>query len=75
MAKGSDLKNMTEEDLQSQVREMEASLFNLKFQSSLGKLENTSQIRVTRRDLARAKTILNEKRSTASAKRPEAVQA
>ncbi len=75
MVKGSEFKSMSVEDIQAKARELEASLFNLKFQSSLGKLENTSEIRLARRELARAKTILNEKRPGFAEKESEAVKA
>jgi len=49
-----------EEDLQTQ-------LFKLRFQQSAGQAENPQRIREVRRDLARVKTILNEKRRPAGA--------
>jgi large subunit ribosomal protein L29 len=47
-----------EEDLQTQ-------LFKLRFQQSTGQAENPHRIRGVRRDLARVKTVLNEKRTAA----------
>ena len=35
--------------------------FNLRFQRATGQLENTSRVRVVRRDIARAKTIAAQK--------------
>jgi large subunit ribosomal protein L29 len=43
---------------------MELNLFNMRFQASMGKLENTSLLNVTRKDIARAKTILKQKSAT-----------
>jgi large subunit ribosomal protein L29 len=40
---------------------MEANLFNMRFQASMGKLENTTLLQTTRRDIARAKTVLQQK--------------
>ena len=35
--------------------------FNLRFQQATSQLENTARMRIVRRDVARVKTILNEK--------------
>ena len=37
--------------------------FNMRFQRATGQLENTSRVRVVRRDIARAKTIAAQKRT------------
>lgn len=47
--------------LDSKVKELKQELFNLKFQKSLGQLQNTAQIKQVRRDIARIKTIITEK--------------
>jgi len=48
--------------LEAKVNELEEQHFNLRFQSELGQLENPIKLRDVRRDVARTKTILNEKR-------------
>ncbi|MCL4148576.1 UNVERIFIED_CONTAM: hypothetical protein GTU68_020627, partial [Idotea baltica] len=40
--------------------------FNLRFQGATGQLENTSRVRVVRRDIARILTVLNEKANEAA---------
>ena len=35
--------------------------FNLRFQKASGQLENTARVRAVRRDMARVKTVLNQK--------------
>ena len=48
----------------TRVKDMELNLFNMRFQASMGKLENTALLNVTRKDIARAKTILKQKSAT-----------
>ena len=56
-----ELRELTVESLKDQINELEESFFNLRFQAELGQLENPLQLKKARRDIARAKTILNEK--------------
>ena len=58
-AKAREYREMGEDALQTKVKELEAGLFNMKFQMSMGKLENTSQIRAARREVALSKTVLS----------------
>jgi len=41
--------------------------FNLRFQAASGQLENTSRVRQVRREIARIKTVLGQRRRTAAA--------
>jgi large subunit ribosomal protein L29 len=61
----SDLKVMTEDQLSDEVLKLKKEQFNLRFQRATGQLENTARVRVVRRDIARAKTVAAQKRSTA----------
>ena len=63
----SDLKVMSEDQLSDEVLKLKKEQFNLRFQRATGQLENSSRVRVVRRDIARVKTIAAMKRS-ASAK-------
>ncbi len=58
--KASEIREMTPEDMQQKVVDLQQELFNLRFQHGVGQLENTSRIKQTRRDIARLKTILRE---------------
>ena len=58
-AKAREYRELGADALQTKVKELEAGLFNMKFQMSMGKLENTAQIRAARREVALAKTVLN----------------
>ena len=58
-AKAREYRELGADALRTKVTELEAGLFNMKFQMSMGKLENTAQIRAARREVAVAKTVLN----------------
>jgi large subunit ribosomal protein L29 len=60
-AKSRELREMAADVIATKVKELEANLFNMRFQASMGKLENTSLLQTTRRDIARAKTVLQQK--------------
>lgn len=51
---------MTREELQQKQRELREALFNLRFQHATGQLENTAQLKKTRRSIAGVLTALNE---------------
>ena len=53
----SDLKVMSADQLSDEVQKLKKEQFNLRFQKATGQLENSSRVRVIRRDIARAKTI------------------
>ena len=57
----SDLRVMTEDQLDDEALKLKKEQFNLRFQRASGQLENTSRVRVVRRDIARIKTILAQK--------------
>ena len=59
----SDLKVMSEDQLDTEVLKLKKEQFNLRFQRATGQLENTSRVRVVRRVIARAKTIAAQKRT------------
>ncbi len=63
-----DLRSKSVDELVKIILDLRKSQFNARFQKSQGALENTAQVRVTRRAIARAKTILNEKRRAEAAK-------
>lgn len=59
----SDLRAMSDDQLNDEVLKLKKEQFNLRFQRATGQLENTSRVRVVRRDVARAKTIAAQKRA------------
>ena len=48
-------------ELEVKVNELKQELFNLKFQKTLGQLQNTAKIRDVKRTIARLKTVVTEK--------------
>ena len=55
------IRNLTEEELQHQEREMSDELFKLKFQLNMGQTESLKKLRGLRKDIARIKTIARER--------------
>jgi len=63
--KAIDLRTKTEDELGDQLKGLKKEAFNLRFQQASGQLENTARVREVRRDIARIRTILREKRVAA----------
>jgi large subunit ribosomal protein L29 len=61
--KAEEKRSKTAEELNAEVAELNQEIFNLKFQLHTGHLENTSRISQVRREIARIKTVIAEKRS------------
>ena len=59
----SDIKVMTEDQLEDEALKLKKEQFNLRFQRASGQLQNTAHVRVVRRDIARVKTIAVQKRA------------
>jgi len=57
-----DLRDLSIEQLSSKELEFKKELFNVKFQLHTGRLENTAKLPALKKDIARLKTILREKR-------------
>jgi large subunit ribosomal protein L29 len=62
----SELRDKTPDQLREELANLKKEAFNLRFQQATGALENTSRMRIVRRDAARVKTILNEKAAAAA---------
>ena len=65
--KASDLTTKTQDELTADLGKLKKEQFNLRFQRATGQLENTSRVKVIRRDIARIKTIARQKAGTAKA--------
>ncbi|MBW1981121.1 MAG: 50S ribosomal protein L29 [Deltaproteobacteria bacterium] len=63
--KASELRELSREELEVKESELVEALFNLRFQHATGQLDNTAQLGKTRREIARVKTVLAEKRKRA----------
>jgi large subunit ribosomal protein L29 len=64
--KAGDLRARTADELGEEIETLGKEIFNLRFQRASGQLENTARVRQVRRDIARIKTILGERRRQAS---------
>jgi large subunit ribosomal protein L29 len=58
---------MSTDQLQDELLSLKKEQFNLRFQRATGQLENTSRVRVVRRDIARIKTLQSRQRAAAQA--------
>jgi len=68
--KPSDIRARTTDELTDEVGTLGREIFNLRFQRASGQLENTARVRQARRDIARIKTILGERRRAAPPQAP-----
>jgi large subunit ribosomal protein L29 len=59
--RASSLRELTVEELERKLAETRHELFNLRFQSATGALENPARIQLAKREIARVLTVLNEK--------------
>ncbi len=57
-----DLKVLSDDQLSDELLKLKKEQFNLRFQRATGQLENTSRVRIVRRDIARIKTLASRKR-------------
>ena len=59
--KVTEIRNLSVEELEAKLKELKEELFNLRFQHAINQLENPHKIADVKKDIARVKTILNEK--------------
>jgi large subunit ribosomal protein L29 len=64
MAKVAELRELAIDDLRQREHDLEETIFRMKLQKSLGQLDAPLKLRVTRRELARVKTLIGEKAAT-----------
>ena len=57
----SELRELTNEELTTRLRESKEELFNLRFQAATGQLSNNRRLGVVKRDIARIYTVLRER--------------
>jgi large subunit ribosomal protein L29 len=58
-----DLRAMSPDQLDDELLKLKKEQFNLRFQRATGQLENTARVREVRRNIARIRTIAQQKRS------------
>ena len=60
--KTSEIRKMTTEEIEAKIKETKEELWNLRFSASTGQLEKPHRIKSLRHDIARMKTVLNERK-------------
>jgi large subunit ribosomal protein L29 len=60
-----DVRAKSPDELGDQLTKLKKEQFNLRFQRANGQLENTSRVRVVRKEIARIETVLTERRRKA----------
>jgi large subunit ribosomal protein L29 len=63
--KAADLRSKSSDELQKELIELSREKFNMRMQRATGQLANSHKMKEVRRDIARVKTILNEKAGNA----------
>jgi large subunit ribosomal protein L29 len=58
-----ELRDLTDQELEDKLHERRQELFNLRFQSATGALENSARLRLAKREIARILTVRNERAS------------
>ena len=56
-----ELRDKSNDELSTRERELSEQLFKLRFQRATGRMENPMKIREVRREIARIKTLINER--------------
>ena len=66
MTKIADVRTKTADELKTLLLDLRKEQFNLRFQRATGQLEATGRIKLIRREIARVKTVLNERQRAAA---------
>lgn len=61
--KASEVRALSADQLNDKLAELKKEQFNLRFQKATNQIENTSRVKVVRRDIARIKTILTQQQA------------
>ncbi|WP_311487522.1 50S ribosomal protein L29 [uncultured Helcococcus sp.] len=60
--KAKEIRKLSDQELDSKLVSLKEELFNLRFQQATGQIENVSSIGQVKRDIARVKTIITERK-------------
>ena len=58
--RAAEIRNLSTEEINSNIAKLKEELFNLRFQLAVGQLENTARIKQVKKAIARMKTVLSE---------------
>ncbi|MFR9280775.1 50S ribosomal protein L29 [Levyella massiliensis] len=59
--KAKEIRNLSDQDLSQKLQDLKQELFNLRFQIASGQLENPNAIGTVKKDIARVRTIQQER--------------
>ncbi len=69
MTRPSELRELSDDELDHRLTERRQELFNLRFQSVTGALENAARLKLTKREIARILTVQTERQFAAKTER------
>lgn len=61
-----EIRNLSEGEIQTKLEEIYEELFNLRFQGTIGQVKDTNRPSLLKREIARMKTVLNERKRAAA---------
>ena len=59
--KASEIRDLSQTDLEKKIKDLKEELFNLRFQHAINQLDNPIRLKYVRKDIARSLTILRER--------------
>ena len=59
--KAEELRDLSDDDLNGKINELKESIFRMRFKISLGNTDVVKQLRESRKDLARVKTLIRQR--------------
>ena len=62
--KAKDLRDLTDDELETRLSDTRREVFNLRFQAATGALENSARLKLAKRDLARILTLRRERQAS-----------
>ena len=64
MTRASELRDLSDDELGDRLKDRRQELFNLRFQSVTGALENSARLKLAKREIARILTVVTEREAT-----------
>ena len=64
MTRASELRDLSDDELGDRLKDRRQELFNLRFQSVTGALENSARLKLVKREIARILTVITEREMT-----------
>ena len=74
MTRASELRVLTDDELEERLAERRQELFNLRFQSVTGALENSARLQLAKREIARILTVQHDRGSSKNSVTKQKVQ-